>query len=329
MDTVSNKPFLHANIKSLPNDFAGGTVAIGNFDGFHLGHQALVDAARQNGVRYGDPAYVLTFSPHPRRFFKPQCEAFHIITPQAKAELCEMTGMDGLLTASFDEAFSELSPREFVQNILVDILNVRHVVTGFDFHFGKNRAGTPEMLVSLGRDYGLSVEIISAHGDEYGKFSSSAIRLDLKAGNMQAAEHKLGYPWFFDGQVIHGDKRGRELGYPTANVELGDLTPIKEGVYAVIGLRENGERLNGVANYGRRPQFDNGAPRFESYFFDFSGSLYDETLRIFPIAFLRAEMKFDSVNALIEQMDQDSANARTALKAYTALTDLAKRLLKE
>lgn len=292
---------------------SGAVVAVGNFDGMHRGHQAVLDVALARGAALGRPVVMLTFEPHPRTVFHPERPVFRLTPPEAKARIAAALGLDGLITAPFDRPFSQQSADAFVDRILVDGFGLSHAVVGFDFHFGKDRVGTPGFLAEAGarRDFGVS--IVEAATDESGEtISSSRIRDALARGDLGLAQGLLGYRWFVEAEVIHGDKRGRTLGYPTANVRLPADCRLKQGIYAVM-VDVDGQRHMGVASYGRRPTFDDGAPLFETYLFDYSGDLYGKSLRLTMVSYLRAEMKFTSAEALVAQMDQDAAEARAVL----------------
>ncbi len=296
----------------LPHDLKGGVVAIGNFDGVHRGHRIVIDMAVSRARSAGLPALVMTFEPHPRAFFQPDRPMFRLTPADVKAELLRGAGVDGVLELPFDRELAALSAEEFVSRIVVEGLEAREVVVGYDFHYGKGRAGTPATLIEMGRRYGFGVDIVPAAGRDGTIYSSSAVRALLGEGDVEQAAEILGYRWFAMGEVVHGDKRGRTLGYPTANIDLGHGCGLRHGVYAVR-VRIDGTWHDGVANYGRRPQFDDGAPLLEAYVFDFEGSLYGKTLTVEFFAFLRPEERFESVEALVEQMNRDCEDARARL----------------
>ena len=298
----------------LPDDLRGGSVAIGNFDGVHRGHQALIANTRDHAHHEHMPALVLTFEPHPRAVFKPDEPVFRLTPPAEKAHLLATLDVNAMVVIPFDWAFAARTAQEFIDDILIGQLGVRQVVVGYDFHFGRGRAGTLDMLKTAGQENGFGVTVVSPIGSAGAAFSSSAIRAYLRAGEVEAATRALGYRWFVRGPVIDGAKRGRDLGFPTANMQPHPSCQLCHGVYAVR-MRRNGETLDGVANYGRRPQFDNGAPLLETYLIDFEGDLYGETVEVEFIDFLRPEAKFESVEALIEQMRADTDRARALLAA--------------
>ena len=288
-------------------------VAIGNFDGVHLGHRQVLATAMERARASHRPAAVLTFEPHPRSFFEPDLPSFQLTSQAAKLRLLAATGLDGAIVLSFDAALAGLSAEEFVERILVDRLAVTGAVIGFNFHFGKHRRGSPEFLTAQGAHHGFAVDVVAPFHHHGRRVSSGAVRDALAGGHVAQANDLLGYPWFVTAQVVHGDKRGRELGYPTANLRLGPDCGLKHGVYAVrVGLGE--ARYDGVANFGRRPMFDTGAVLLEVFLFDFSGDLYGAALDVAFIAWIRPELKFESVEDLIRRMDDDSRLARRALR---------------
>jgi riboflavin kinase / FMN adenylyltransferase len=292
----------------------GSVVAMGNFDGVHLGHRAVIAAALEMGRRHGKPALALTFEPHPRRFFSPNTPQFKLSDETAKLRLLAGTGLDGAVIMTFDKQRAGTPAQDFIHHDLIERLGISGIAVGYDFHFGKGRVGSPSLLVNEAPRLGIEVDV-QAHVDiDERPVSSSAIRMALAEGQIADATAMLGGPWFVTGTVIHGEKRGRELGYPTANIRLDGNCGLRHGIYAVrVGHGER--RLDGVASFGRRPTFDNGAPLLEIFLFDFQGDLYGESLDIAFIDFIREELKFSSVEALVRQMDDDSARARAALSA--------------
>src|SRR3984893_1420476 len=296
----------------------GAVVAMGNFDGVHLGHRAVIAAALQMGKAHGKPAFAVTFEPHPRSFFSPNSPQFRLSDETNKLRLLAGTGLDGAVVMTFDKNRAGTSAQDFIHHDLIERLGISGIAVGYDFHFGKGRVGSPSPLVSEGPPLRIQVDV-QAHVDiEERPVSSSAIRMALAEGQIADATAMLGGPWFVTGQVIHGEKRGRELGYPTANIRLDKNCGLKHGIYAVRVGRGQGKdqvRFDGVASFGRRPTFDNGAPLLEIFLFDFNGDLYGNTLDVAFIAFIRDELKFHSVDALVRQMDDDSAWARAALTA--------------
>ena len=287
-------------------------VAIGNFDGVHRGHRAVIGTAMERARAARRPAAVLTFEPHPRTFFRPEEPSFHLTSEAAKLRLLAATGLNGAILLTFNAALAGLTAEEFVERILVDRLAITGAVIGFNFHFGKARRGTPDFLVAQGAHHGFSVDVVPPFQQHGQRVSSGAVRDALAAGHVAEANELLGYPYFVTAQVVHGDKRGRTLGYPTANLRLGPDCGLKHGVYAVrVGV--GGAHYDGVANFGRRPMFDTGVVLLEIFLFDFSGDLYGAALDCAFIAWIRPEMNFDSVDDLIHRMDQDSSQARHAL----------------
>ena len=319
-------PFQFVDRHSLSASLRGGAVAIGNFDGVHRGHQAVLEAARAVARQRGIPAVGVTFEPHPRDVFRPEHPVFRLTPGPIKARLVEAIGLDGLVSIPFSSAFAAQSPEEFVKKVLVEELDIRHVVVGWNFHFGQGRHGTPQKLRELGERHGFSVEIIESFETEDGyTVSSSAVRDRLAEGVPAEAAGLLGWHWFFEGKVIDGDKRGRTIGFPTANIRLPSQVRLSEGVYAVFA-EIDGVRHAGVASWGRRPTFDNGAPVFETFVFDFSGDLYGKTITIMPLSYLRPELKFDGVAPLIEQMNRDAEEGRALLAAFDGFTALDRAL---
>lgn len=298
---------------ALPATLVGAHVAIGNFDGMHRGHQAVLAATLDRARAAGRPALALTFEPHPRSFFAPERPVFRLTPPAAKARLAAALGLDGLVIGAFDGALAALSAEAFVEEILVGRLGIAGATIGWDFHFGAKRTGSPAFLDAAGRRHGFTVDVVEPHGCEDGELvSSSRIRAALAGGDLAEACGLLGYRWFVEGTIVGGDRRGRDLGFPTANMRLPADCALRHGVYAVT-FTVDGVAHGGVANWGRRPQFDNGAPVLETFVFDFSGDLYGKTVDVGFVSFLRDEAKFASVEALIAQMRLDTAEARAAI----------------
>lgn len=307
------RPFLRlADPASLPAGLAHPVVAIGNFDGVHRGHRTLFAEAQALARMLHRPAAALTFAPHPRAFFNPSQPQFRLTEPDVQAALVAATGLDGLITLTFDAALAGLPAEAFIADILLARLGIAGAVVGADFHFGKGRGGTPASLAAAGEAEGFAVRLIGQVSDETGPVSSSRIRAALEEGDCATARDLLGYDWFVRGPVVHGHKRGRALGYPTANMALEPGCRLRHGVYAVRA-RVDGVWHPAIASFGRRPMFDNGPPLLETFLFDFSGDLYGKVLDIAFVRHLRDEQVFDRVEALIAQMDRDSAAARAAL----------------
>jgi riboflavin kinase / FMN adenylyltransferase len=290
----------------------GAVVAIGNFDGVHRGHRAVIAAASLRAKALGRPAAALTFEPHPRAFFNPSEPLFRLTDEAAKLRLLASTGLDGTIVLTFDAALANLTAAEFVSRVLVDRFAVSGAVIGFNFHFGLSRAGSPDFLAAEGKRRGFAVEVVPRFEDNGRPVSSGPIRDALAAGRLADATELLGFPWFVTGEVIHGDRRGRELGFPTANLRLADDCRLRHGIYAVRAA-VGGQRYDGVASFGRRPMFDAGTVLLEVYLFDFAADLYGQSIDVAFIDWLRDEQKFASNEALVRQMEQDSRAARAAL----------------
>lgn len=287
-------------------------IAIGNFDGVHRGHRMVIGEAIARARALSVPAAALTLEPHPRSYFRPNDPLFRLSDENQKLRLLAGTGLDGAIVLTFNAELAKVPAGEFVSRILIDQFAVSGVVTGFDFHFGKDRGGSPAYLAAEGKARGFPVKIMPALEDEGRPVSSGTVRAALAAGQVVEAAELLGYPWFVSAEVIHGEKRGRDLGFPTANLRLPSACALKHGIYAVRVFLD-GKPLDGVASFGRRPTFDNGAPLLEVFLFDFSGDLYGRRMDVAFIAWLRPEQRFESVEALIDQMKNDSAQARAAL----------------
>jgi len=308
-----SKPFVVARDDSSGvAQFRGAVAAIGNFDGVHRGHRAVIEIALARAAAFGAPAIAITFEPHPRKLLRPSDPVFRLTDEKAKLRLLAATGLSGALVLTFDESFAALSAEQFVARILVGRLGIRGATIGFDFHFGHERQGSPQFLAEQGERYGFTVETAPPLEDEGRPVSSSSIRAALTEGRVVEAAELLGYPWFVSGPVISGDKRGRDLGFPTANIALDPDCGLKHGIYAVrVGI--GGLIRDGVASFGTRPTFDNGAPLLEVHAFDFSGDLYGAPLDVALIGWIRPELKFDSIDALVKRMDDDARLARAAL----------------
>ncbi|WEK52287.1 MAG: bifunctional riboflavin kinase/FAD synthetase [Candidatus Kaistia colombiensis] len=328
--TSANAPLPAARIlplDALPAEYRRSAIAIGNFDGMHRGHQALLEAARSEANAHRAPALLLTFEPHPRSVFRPETPLFRLTPVEAKARIAAAFGLDGIVVADFDQEFSKTSATDFVDEVLVRQLGISAAIIGHDFHFGHDRQGSPAFLAHEGVRCGFTMSVLGAVIDDHGAaFSSSRVRQALERGAIETANAELGYRWFVTGTVQHGDKRGRELGYPTANVRLPADCGLALGVYAVTLTRADGTVHDAVASYGRRPTFDNGAVLLEVHVFDFHEQLYDETVVVTFHAFLRPEARFDSIEALIEQMDRDSLDARRILATSGPGSALDQRL---
>ena len=294
----------------------GATVAIGNFDGVHRGHQSVIELARQAAP--DAPLGVMTFEPHPREFFAPDAPPFRLMRAETRAHRLEKLGVERLYELNFNTALSSLSPEDFAKDVIAEGLGLSHVVIGADFCFGKGRAGTAEDLRDFGRQMGFGVTIapLMAHSDK--TVSSTAIRTALTEGRPRDAAAMLGHWHRIDGEVIGGEQRGRELGFPTANMSIEGLHQPAFGVYAVLVDVLDGPyegSYHGAASLGVRPMFNGEQPNIETFLFDFSGDLYGSTLSVGLVEYLRPEMKFDGLDALIAQMDADCAKARDILAA--------------
>jgi riboflavin kinase/FMN adenylyltransferase len=271
------------------------------------------------------PAFAVTFEPHPRSFFRPQVPLFRLTDERAKLRLFAGTGLDGAIVLTFDAALAEPAPEDFIEDILLRGLGIAGAAVGFDFRFGKDRAGTPELLAAEGARRNFSVDVVRAVETDGRRISSGAVREALAAGSIEEATQFLGFPWFVSGEVVHGDKRGRTLGYPTANLRLDPACGLRHGIYAVRAAA-GGKRYGGVASFGRRPMFDAGTVLLEVFLFDYSGDLYGQTIDVAFIDWIRPEAKFDSVDDLVRRMDEDSRLARRALEragdAFPTLGDI-------
>lgn len=308
------KPIILTDDVTLPANLARPVVAIGNFDGLHRGHRAVLEAASRMAGQMGRPAALLTFEPHPASIFRPGTPLFRLTTPQIKAHLAGRMGLDGTLVLPFDTDLAALSAESFLDDILLKRLGVSGLAVGHDFHFGKGRGGSPALLAAWGAANNVPVAVVEPVKSGEAPVSSSAIRAALAQGDIGAANAALGYRWFVRATIAHGDKRGRELGYPTANMILSPDCGLRHGIYAVR-ISVNGALHDGIASFGRRPTFDDGAPRLETFIFDFSGDIYGLSADVEFIAFIREELKFDDVASLIVQMDSDCLAAKAALAA--------------
>jgi len=311
MKTVTSWTGLTAETK-------GASVAIGNFDGVHIGHQAVIDIARAEALRLKAPLGIMTFEPHPREVFAPDAPPFRLMNAQAKENRLEKLGVDLLYQLPFNADLSSLTPLEFARDVIADGLGLKHVVVGEDFCFGAKRAGTAKDLVTFGKQFGFGVTLSKLIETDGTEVSSTSIRAALADGRPRDASKMLGHWHRIDGPVLHGEKRGRELGYPTTNMSIDGLHPPKFGVYAVkadvLGGPHEGT-YNGAASMGVRPMFGENRANLETYLFDFTGDLYGTELSIALIDYLRPELKFDSLDALIVQMERDCAQARDILEA--------------
>ena len=295
-----------------PHGLTGAVYAIGNFDGLHLGHQAVIARAVAIAKERAAPSALLTFEPHPADFFAGRPVVFRLTPPREKAAICERLGLTGLVLIHFDAALAGMSAEDFIAKILVARLRVAAVVVGWDFHFGKGRSGSPTTLAEAGQRYGFGVEIVAKVEDEAGAVSSSVIRKALERGDLAAAAKGLGRNYSVSGQVISGQRLGRTLGVPTANIALEPTNRLAHGVYAVVA-RVDGRAYPAVASFGTRPTVDDGPPLLEVHLLDFDGDLYGREMEVEFIERIRDELKFDSIPALVAEMTRDKERAREIL----------------
>jgi riboflavin kinase/FMN adenylyltransferase len=304
----------------VPAELRGAIVALGNFDGFHLGHQAVVARAVAWGRAERRPVIVATFDPHPMRLFRPDTPPFRLTSLDQRERLFAAAGADAMLVFRFDAALAALTAEEFVSRMLFDHIGLAGVVTGQDFTFAKGKSGTVARLAEIGAPLGISTEAVASVMDADGvPVSSSRIRAALEAGDCAAATRLLTRPFAIEGVVQDGDKLGRTIGYPTANLDMGKYQRPAYGIYAVRGKLPDGRVLDGAANLGIRPTFTPPKELLEPYFFDFAESLYGQCIEVQLIEWLRPEAKFDSLDALVAQMDADCARARQILAALPSV----------
>jgi riboflavin kinase / FMN adenylyltransferase len=305
---------VHHHWQDIDPAARGASVAMGNFDGLHLGHQSVIDLARRPGAPLG----IVTFEPHPRQVFAPDAPPFRLMNAEARANRLAKIGVEQLYQLPFDRALAGLTPEEFARDVLAEGLGISHVVVGSDFCFGKGRAGTAADLGALGETLGFDVTIAPLVAMAGIEVSSTAIRQALTDGRPRDAAAMLGHWHRIEGEVIHGEKRGRELGYPTANMSVDGLHLPRFGVYAVkvdILTGPQAGSYMGAASLGVRPMFGENRPNLETFLLDFKGDLYGQHLSIAFVDFLRPELKFDGLEALITQMNADCARARDILTA--------------
>ncbi len=304
----------------LPED-RGAAAAIGNFDGVHRGHQAVIDIARTRARELSCPLGVVTFEPHPRQYFAPDAPPFRLMNAKARAHRLEKLGVEKLYELNFNAALSSLTAEQFCTDVIAAGFGLRHVVVGADFRFGKGRAGTPELLQKMGAELGFGVTVAPLVADEKGEFSSTAIRQALTEGRPEDAARMLGHWHRIEGRVTAGDQRGRDLGFPTANLLIDGLHPPKFGVYAVLVDILEGPHAGsykGAASIGMRPTFGGDYPNLEVYIFDFSGDIYGCEISVALVAFQRPEEKYDSLDALIAQIEKDCTESRRILAGLTS-----------
>lgn len=308
---------LFRTYQGLPADVRGSAVAVGNFDGVHLGHQAVIGEAGRIAHAASIPWAVLTFEPHPRTVFAPEVGAFRLTPFSVKSRLIESLGPQVLIVSQFDAAFAKLSARKFVEDVLVGGLGARHVICGHDFAFGQGRKGTPELLLWLGDEFDFGFTCVQEVRDGAGEgYSSTRIREYLRHGEPAIAARLLGRPFEIEGDVVEGHRRGRTIGFPTANLRLDDYVEPAHGVYSIrVGVVDDGAPTwyDGIANLGLRPTFAGSEVLLETHIFDFSGELYGRRIRVALAEYIRAERKFDGIEALRAQIAEDVARARLSL----------------
>jgi riboflavin kinase / FMN adenylyltransferase len=298
--------------KHVPPEFRGSAVAIGNFDGVHRGHRALIAEAKAQGRAKGALSSALVFEPHPREFFQPDEQQFRLTPLTRKLALFEELGLDVAFVEPFNAELAAIPAQGFIERVLVAGLGVGHVVIGYDFYFGNKRGGNPELMVRAGEGLGFGVTVMPPVAENGEVFSSSAVRLHLAQGDVKRAAYMLGEPWRVRGRVVGGAKRGTNLGFPTANVPLPKGTTLGHGIYAVR-VHFSGTVHDGAAYLGTRPTFDDGMPVLEVFLFDFTGDLYGRDVEVEFIDFIRGDRRFGSVEELVAQMDKDIAKARAIL----------------
>ncbi|RZM36088.1 MAG: bifunctional riboflavin kinase/FAD synthetase [Sphingomonas sp.] len=299
---------------AVPERLRGGIIALGNFDGFHLGHQAVVGRAVERARAEGRPALVGTFDPHPIRHFVPDSAPFRLTTLDQRQRLFAEAGADAMVVFHFDTALAALTADAFIEQLLIDSIGIAGAVTGEDFTFGKGRSGSVTVLRDAGAARGFSVDTVAPVTLDDAPVSSSRIRALLQQGDPRGAARLLTRPFAIEGIVQHGDKLGRTIGYPTANLDMGHYVRPAYGIYAVRGRLADGRVVDGAANLGIRPSFDPPKELLEPFFFDFSSDLYGQAIEVALIDYLRPEAKFDTLDALTTQMDADCARARQLLR---------------
>ena len=300
--------------RSVPPEAKGAVLALGNFDGVHRGHRALIDEAVREARRKGRPAGALVFDPHPSAFFRPGEPHFRLTTLDEKLALFDQLGLDVAVVLAFDAALASLEADRFIEGILVDALGVSHVVVGYHFFFGRNRGGSAETLRGFGKTHGFGVTVVEPVADRGEPFSSTEIRLMLAEGNVRGAAEALGRPWRVKGPVVGGARRGTGLGFPTANVALPKGTALGHGIFAVR-VTLDGASLDGAAYLGTRPTFDDGMPVLEVFLFDFDADIYGREIEVSFIDKVRDDRRFASAEELVAQMEADCAKAREILAA--------------
>ena len=304
--------------RPIPEHLRGAVVALGNFDGFHRGHQAVVGAAVARARATGRPVLVASFDPHPARYFRPEAPPFRLTTLEQRAKLFTEAGADAMLVFNFNERLARVTPAEFVDDWLIARVGATHIVTGQDFTFGRNRSGNVAVLAELCNARGLTTEAVPAVTDARGPVSSSRIRAALVAGRPEEAARLLTRPFRIQGVVQHGDAVGRQIRFPTANIDLDRYLRPAYGVYAVRGLMPDGRVLNGAANLGIRPSFEPPKELLEVHFFDIAEDLYGQTIEVELIAYLRPEAKYEGLDPLVAQIAADCVEAKRILAGYKA-----------
>jgi len=299
--------------KGLADADRGASVALGNFDGVHRGHQHVIALAARAAGEKKAPLGVISFEPHPRRIFQPDAPAFRLMKPDQQARALAGLGVDILYVLPFDAEMANLTDRAFAEEVLHRGLGVRNVAVGFDISFGKGRTGSPETMTTYGEAFGFGVSIAPALGDDAEKFSSSGVRQALREGRPDLAAAILGRPFAIEGVVMHGRKLGRQLGFPTANIALEDYVTPRFGVYATRTRLPDGREVPGVANIGVNPTVGEVEARLEVWLFDFDEDLYDQTLETDLVAFLRPELKFAGLDPMVAQIHEDVRQARALL----------------
>lgn len=292
----------------------GAAIALGNFDGVHRGHQQVIALAAKAAHEAGAPLGVISFDPHPRQIFAPNAPAFRLMRPGQQARALEALGVDLFYVLPFDQEMASLTDRDFAEQVLHQGLGVRHVAVGFDISFGKGRTGSPATMKTYGQEFGFGVSVADAVADDSGeKYSSTGVRDALRDGQPEAAAAILGRPFAIEGVVQRGRQLGRELGFPTANVQVDDYVQPRFGVYATRTRLPDGREVPGVANIGVNPTVGEVAPVLEVWLFDFDEDIYDQTIETDLITFLRPEQKFSSLEVMVEQIHRDAAQARQIL----------------
>ncbi len=314
------------NPDAVPGDAQNGVLALGNFDGVHRGHQTVIGDALTLGRKTGRPVGVMTFDPHPRKFFQPNATMFTLTPTSQKLKLFNALGCDFTGVMTFDANMASLTGEAFVRDVLHGVWRVGHVVVGYNFFFGKGRSGSPQLLLDIGQEVGFGVSVMSPASDDGQVFSSSAARDYLRAGDVRGAADILGYWWTVAGVVESGAGIGTGMGYPTANVMLAPGQDLHHGIYAARVLYD-GQRFNAAAYLGRRPTFDNGIAKLEVYLFEFNDDLYGREINVELIDFIRPDQGFESAEALVAQMDDDCAKARDILAGINAYDPMTKHLL--